>query len=157
MERLAYLAINFIKAYFVLYLAYKSIGIIFQPIYNIIAIINSIIKKKRFDNKKDFYKEARKDIYTLISILLYSFIYVFFVLVIGSGSDSAVYRVAGAIFAILFVMSFVIGAGVIFTPLPKKIRTKSYPVSIFANYLLPLLYWGSILFAIYVVGGYYLD
>ena len=146
MERLAYLVIAFIKAYFVLYLAYKSIGFIFQPISNIIAIIISFIKKKGFDINKDFYNEARKDIYTLISILLYSFIYVFFVLVIDSGQ----------IFATLFVMSFVIGVGVIFTPLPKKIRTKSYPVSIFANYLLPFLYWGSILFAIYVVGGYYL-
>ena len=36
MERLAYLVIAFIKAYFVLYLAYKSIGFIFQPISNII-------------------------------------------------------------------------------------------------------------------------
>ena len=144
MMRLINLLIGLIKNYLILYFAWMSLGFIFQPISNIVALTNSFINNKVFSNKKEFYIEARRDIYTFISLIFY-FITYFLLLVI----------LESPFFAIILIMSYIIGVGIFVSPLPKKIRTNNYTANLFTNYLLPLLYWGTILISAYIILPHY--
>ena len=145
MQKLAVLLIGLIRNYIILYFFWKALGFMFQPISNIIAMINSFVKKKAFSSKNEFIVEARRDIYVLISLMVYFFAY-FFLLTILAYPE---------VFAFFLIMSFIVGLGLFVTPLPKRIRTKNYPVTILSNYILPILYWGVVLLSIYVVLPHY--
>lgn len=145
MQKLAVLLIGLIRNYIILYFFWMALGFMFQPISNIIAMINSFVKKKAFSSKNEFIVEARRDIYVLISLMVYFFAY-FFLLTILAYPE---------VFAFFLIMSFIVGLGLFVTPLPKRIRTKNYPVTILSNYILPILYWGVVLLSIYVVLPHY--
>ena len=143
MKRFLPLILAFFKGFIVFYIFLKLIKIMFQPVSNIIAIVNSVIKKKVFSSKKEFIKEAGKDKYGLLSFLLYCILGF-----IGTLEAEIIPNTVKIFCLVGLIILFLFGVGIFFTPIPKSIRTDKYPKPTFSNYILPFIYYDSWILAI---------
>ena len=146
MKKFLPLIAGFVKGFIVFYIAFKLIKIMLQPLSNVIAVINCIIKKKSFSSKKEFNEEAFKDKYGLVSFLLW------FLLYLSSFTlEMELPKLLSTLIPIFFIglfLIFLFGIGIFFTPIPKMLRTNKHPKTTFINYLLPFIYYSSLIFVV---------